>query len=73
MQRLREFESLKQKSGEQLGTYADRLLKAAYGLNKRTEEIVDKFYKSILVANQVFDDVINLPCKSLNQALEYVQ
>ena len=62
MQRLREFEVLKQKNGESLGTYADRLLKAAYGLNKRTEEVIYKFYRSILVTNHVFDDVINLPC-----------
>lgn len=65
MQKLRAFEALKQKSGESLATYADRLRKACYGLNKDTEEIIHKFYKSILVSAHVYDDVINLPCPSL--------
>ena len=66
MQRLREFEALKQKSNETLGQYADRVQRAAYGLGKKTEEIIYKFYKSIIVSSHVFDDVINLPCSSLN-------
>ena len=61
MQKLRAFEALKQKTGETLSAYADRVRKARYGLSKDNEEIIHKFYKSILVSNHVYDDVINLP------------
>lgn len=73
MQKLRAFEALKQKSGESLSAYADRLRKACYGLNKDVEEVIHKFYKSILVSNLVYDDVINLPCKNLQKAVEYIE
>ncbi len=73
MQKLRVFEAIKQKSGESLSAYADRLRKACYGLNKDIEEIIHKFYKSILVSSHVYDDVINLPCESLQKAVEYVE
>lgn len=73
MQKLRAFEALKQKTGETLSAYADRVRKACYGLSKDNEEIIHKFYKSILVSNHVYDDVINLPCKNLQQAVEYVE
>ena len=47
MQKLRTFEALKQKTGESLEQYADRLRKAAYGLNKYQDENIYEFYKSI--------------------------
>ena len=73
MQKLRAFENLKQAAGEKLDTYADRLRKASYGLNKNPGEIIYKFYRSINNSSTVYDFVINLPCDSLQQAVEYVE
>ena len=73
MQKLRAYEALKQKTGESLSAYADRLRKACYGLTKDPEEIIHKFYKSILVSSHVYDDLINLPCNTLQKAVEYVE
>ena len=73
MQKLRQFEAIKQKPNEKLQAYSDRLLKASYGLEKSNQELIYKFYKTINASSAVFDDVINLPCKSLLQAVEYVQ
>jgi hypothetical protein len=73
MQKIRAFEVLRQKSSETLAAYADRLRKHAYGLNKSTEEVIYKFYKSITASNQVIDYVINLPCNDLQKTVEYVE
>lgn len=73
MQKVRAYDALKQKAGESLSAYADRLRKACYGLTKDPEEIIHKFYKSILVSSHVYDDVINLPCDTLQKAVEYVE
>ena len=56
-----------------MSAYADRLRKACYGLTKDPEEIIYKFYESILVSSHVYDDVINLPCDTLQKAVEYVE
>lgn len=73
MWKIRNFNEMKQKTGEKLQAYADRLRKACYGLNKDPEEIIYKFYGSISVSSQVIDDVVNLPCTTLQQAVEYVE
>lgn len=73
MQKIRKFETLKQKPSETLAQYADRLRKAAYGTRKSTEEIIYKFYTTISNSSAVYDYVINLPCASLAKAVEYVE
>ena len=51
MWKIRNFNEMKQKTGETLQAYADRLRKACYGLNKDLEEIIYKFYGSISISS----------------------
>lgn len=73
MQKIRAYEGMKQKSSESLQAYADRLKKAAYGIDRTTTELVHKFYSTITCSSAVYDYVINLPCNSLQKAVEYVE
>jgi Retrotransposon gag protein len=73
MQKIRAYEAIKQKAGETLQAYADRLRKATYGINKTHEEVLLKFYSTMHNSAAIFDDVINLPCETLQKAVEYVE
>ena len=73
MQKIRAFEAIKQKSTETYSQYTDRLRKACYGISKTTEELTYKFFTTISNSSAVYDDVINLPCDSLQKAVEYVE
>ena len=73
MQKIRVFEAIKWKSSETFSQYADRLRKACYGIHKTTEELTYKFFTTITNSSAVYDDVINLPCDSLQKAVEYVE
>ena len=49
--KLRVFNDLKQRAGETVQAYADRLRKSAYGLSKDDDELIYKFYCSISLSS----------------------
>ena len=73
IQKLKQYEALKQKPNETVTQYADRIRKAAIGLERHPEDLVFKFLTTITASSAVHDDIINLRPKNLQEAVAYVE
>lgn len=73
IRKLREYDNLKQKASETNVQYADRVRKAALGLERHPQDIVYKYLTTLTNSSSIYDFVINHKPSNLQEAVEYVE